>query len=79
MKKIHGGQVKQLVINSGKTYTKESLVEFIHETFGEDTRFFSCSADNLTAEELISFFENNGKLSAPHYNFAESAEHSCHH
>ena len=78
-KRVHGHEVRNMVIESGKTYTRESLVASIIEKFGNETKFFSCAADNLTADELIAFFEANGKVSAPDYNFAESAGHRCNH
>lgn len=78
-KRVHGHEVRKMVIESGKNYTREALISAINETFGEDAEFFSCAADNMTADELISFFEKNGKISAPNYNFAESAGHSCNH
>jgi len=68
-KNIHGGEVKQMVLASGKTYTRESLVTEVIEQFGEDTVFHSCAAENMTADELISFFEANGKLNLQDYTF----------
>ncbi len=66
---IHGGEVKRMAMTSGKTYTRESLHKEIIDTFGEETRFFSCSAENMTADEIISFFEANGKLNLEDYSF----------
>ncbi|MBU3916699.1 YecH family protein [bacterium] len=74
-KHIHGGEVKQMAMASGKTHTRESLHKEIIDTFGKETRFFSCSAENMTADELISFFEANGKLNPSDYSF-ESCQ--CH-
>ncbi len=39
----------------GKTYTEEGLLKAIIEQFGPDERFYTCSADNLTAQGLIDF------------------------
>lgn len=61
-KQVHGGEVKQMVVASGKTHTRESLLKEINDNFGADTIFHSCSADSMNADELISFFEANGKL-----------------
>ena len=78
-KRVHGHEVKRMAIESGKSYTRESLISAIDEKFGKDATFYSCAADNMTADELISFFENNGKVSAPDYNFSESTGHQCNH
>lgn len=76
---IHGSAVRQMVNNSAETFTRDSLLATIIESFGEDTRFYSCAEDNMTADELISFFENNGKLSREDYTFAEGPGHECSH
>ena len=46
----------------GHNYTEKSLLEAIIEKFGPDERFFTCSADNLTAQGLIDFLKERGKF-----------------
>lgn len=60
--KIHGHEVMQMMIQSGQAYTRDSLRTAIVKTFGADARFHTCSAENMTAEELIAFFEARGKF-----------------
>ena len=74
-KYIHGKEVKRMVTESDKSHTRESLIQEIHNCFGEETRFYSCSAENMTAEALISFFEANGKLDTENYRFNSCEEH----
>ena len=76
-KLVHGSEVKKMAMASGKSMTRESLHQEIIEKFGEETRFYSCAADNMTANELITFFENNGKLNLQNYKF-ESCEGMAH-
>jgi probable metal-binding protein len=76
---VHGSAVRQMVNESTENYTRESLLSAIIEKFGENTRFYSCSAENMTADELLSFFEGNGKLSGDDYTFAEGPGHKCSH
>ena len=52
----------KMMIGSGKTYTKQSLISEIIQRFGADARFHTCSAENLTAEQLVVFLDANGKL-----------------
>ncbi len=78
-KQVHGSAIKQMVNESTENYTRDALLSAIIEKFGEDTRFYSCSAENMTADELISFFEGNGKLSTDDYTFAEGPGHKCSH
>lgn len=74
---VHGREVKQMAMASGKSLTRESLHQEIIDKFGEQTRFYSCAAENMTADELITFFENNGKLNFEDYSFnaCEGHEH----
>ncbi|MDR0250840.1 MAG: YecH family protein [Burkholderiales bacterium] len=59
---IHGHEVMKMMIASGKTWTRESLVAAIYQQFGADARFYTCSRDNMTAAELIDFLEARGKF-----------------
>jgi len=74
---VHGREVKQMAMASGKSMTRASLHQEIIDKFGEETRFYSCAAENMTADELISFFEDNGKLDLQDYRFeaCEGHEH----
>ena len=51
-----------MILAAGKTYTKPALLEDITREFGADARFFTCSAESLSAAELIDFLEAKGKL-----------------
>jgi len=56
----HGHEV--LAMMQGKSYTEEGLLNAIIEQFGPDERFYTCSADNLTAQGLIDFLKSHGKF-----------------
>ena len=56
----HGHEV--LAMMQGKSYTEEGLLKAIIEQFGPDERFYTCSADNLTAQGLIDFLKSHGKF-----------------
>ena len=49
----HGHEV--LAMMQGNAYTEEGLLKAIIEQFGPDERFYTCSAENLTAQGLIEF------------------------
>jgi probable metal-binding protein len=61
---IHGHAVLEMMLASGHAYTRESLRAAILERFGPGARFYTCSADGMTAEELITFLHNRGKFQA---------------
>lgn len=76
---IHGHEVMQMMVESGKTYTKESLCQAIWERFGKDARFFTCSAQGMTAPELVDFLEKRGKFLAQGQGFSTDKSKICSH
>lgn len=57
----HGHEVLGMMF--GNSYaSREQLVKAIVERFGAEERFYTCSAENLTAEELVDFLEARGKF-----------------
>lgn len=76
---IHGHEVMHMMMESGRTYTKATLRAAIIERFGADARFFTCSAANMSAAELIDFLEQRGKLVAAGEGFKTEAERMCQH
>ena len=64
MQSIHGHEVLQMMIASGEPYTVASLEAAITSRFGTDARFHTCSAENLSAAELVAFLQKKGKFIA---------------
>lgn len=56
----HGHEVLQMM--EGNSYTRESLIKAIIDKFGAEERFYTCCAENLTAEGLVDFLEEHGKF-----------------
>lgn len=57
----HGHEVLHMM--EGHHYpTKQALVEAIIQRFGKAERFYTCSAKDLTAAELVDFLETKGKF-----------------
>ena len=47
----------------GNSYSsREELTEAIIARFGRQERFYTCCAENLTAEELVDFLAARGKF-----------------
>lgn len=55
MNSIHGHEVLNMMIESGEQYTHGSLEAAIKARFGEQARFHTCSASDMTAAELVAF------------------------
>lgn len=60
MLSIHGHEVLHMM--NGNNYTESSLLEAIHQKFGTDAKFHTCSKSNMNAEQLIAFLKAKGKF-----------------
>ena len=79
MNQIHGHDVLNMMLTSGKTYTKATLVTDIINKFGRDSKFHTCSAADMTAEELVAFLEARGKFKLQAGGFQTSKDVICQH
>jgi len=79
MNQIHGHDVLNMMLASGKTYTKATLVEDIIKKFGPDAKFHTCSAEDMTAVELVAFLEERGKFKPQAGGFQTSKDVICQH
>ena len=71
----HGHEVLDMM--QGHSYSEKSLLEAIIEKFGPDERFYTCSADNLTAQELIKFLKEHGKFMTMEEGFTVDTTKVC--
>ena len=76
---IHGHDVLNMMIESGEQYTERSLVEAIHARFGEQARFHTCSAENMSAAELVAFLHKKGKFIPQESGFNTAESKICRH
>ena len=59
---VHGHEVMHFMLEKGGSFTRESLKDALIDHFGPNTRFHTCSAKNMTAEQLIEFLAAKGKF-----------------
>jgi len=76
---IHGHEVMHMMMESGAAYTVASLREAIEARFGPTTRFHTCSAENMTAEELVAFLAARGKFVPVGEGFTTGPDRMCSH
>ncbi|MEX0289404.1 MAG: YecH family metal-binding protein [Flavobacteriaceae bacterium] len=76
---IHGHEIMEMMLSSSVFYTKESLCQEIISKFGEETRYYTCAQDNMTAKELVEFLESRGKFVGSESGFNTSADKICNH
>ena len=77
--RVHGHEVMEMMVESGTVYTRESLRTAIVERFGPDTRFYTCSADGMTPDDLITFLEARGKFVPAPDGFTTDESKLCSH
>ncbi len=68
-----------MMLQSGKAYTRASLLADITATFGPECRFFTCSAESLSAEGLVDFLQAKGKFVPCEEGFQTSPDLMCKH
>ncbi len=66
-----------MMIEDGRVYTKASLCAAIAQRFGQGARFYTCSAENMTAEELVSFLESRNKFICEGEGFRTEPDRMC--
>lgn len=60
MEQMHAHEVLHMM--EGNSYTEESLAQAIKERFGEEARFYACSAEGMDIPALIEFLKMKGKF-----------------
>ena len=78
-KQVHGHDVMEMMMASHQSYSKDSLKAAIIEKFGADTRFHTCSAENMDADALIGFLAQRGKFAAGTDGFTVNPDAICQH
>ena len=76
---IHGHEVMHFMLEQGVSFTKQSLRDAVVQHFGAETRFHTCSAEGMTAEQLIDLLEAKGKFVANHGGFNTQPDKICAH
>ena len=77
--RIHGHEVIAMMLESSEIYTRESLVAAIGTRFGANALFYTCSAEGMTAEELVDFLHGRAKFTPRASGFAADAGRICQH
>ncbi|MFM2483526.1 YecH family metal-binding protein [Celerinatantimonas yamalensis] len=76
---IHGHEVMKMMLSSDQSYSRESLCAAILAKYGQNTRFHTCSKENMRADELVDFLQSRGKFVTTQNGFTTLAEKICNH
>jgi len=74
---VHGHEVMRMMMDDGRVYTKTTLRAAIAERFGEGARFYTCSAENMTADELVIFLKGRSKFIHEGEGFRTEPDRMC--
>lgn len=69
----------QMMLDLDRSFTRETLRQAIEERFGAGTRFFTCSAQHMTADQLIDFLADRGKFVERESGFSTEPDRICQH
>lgn len=76
---IHGHEVIHMMMESSSGFSTASLRKAIDQRFGPEARFHTCSAENLTADQLIAFLAERGKFVPTEAGFGIDPAKVCNH
>lgn len=62
MEQIHAHTVLNMLIENGKDIKIENLKDLINKELGHKCFFKTCSKSGLDVDDLLTFFENMGKI-----------------
>jgi probable metal-binding protein len=76
---IHGHEAIALIRALPTPLDRTALVQLLEEHFGPTTRFFTCSASDMTAAGLVAFLVERGKLTSRAGKLVFDPARSCGH
>lgn len=77
MAEIHAHEVLHMM--EGQSYTEETLKAAIIQRFGEDARFYACSASDMDVNTLLVFLKRKGKFMDMNDGFTVDTSKVCNH
>lgn len=62
MQNAHVHEILEMLNSTAEAYSAKELQEAIERQFGLETRFQSCSIDNMNAAQAVDFLISRGKF-----------------
>ncbi len=60
--RVHGHDVMAMMLEAARPFSRDELVAALIERFGPSARFHTCSAQGLTAAQIVEFLDARGKF-----------------
>jgi probable metal-binding protein len=77
--RIHGHDVMQMLVDADRPLTRAELEAAVLAKFGPAARFHTCSAEDMTAGQLIAFLDAKGKFIEADGKVSTEASRICKH
>ena len=69
----------EMMIQSDKSYSKEELIGEIETKFGKEAKFHTCSAQDMSAKEIVEFLKSKGKFIETEGKIKTNKDKICNH
>lgn len=76
---IHGHEILEHIIEAGGTLRLSELRAFATATHGEDALYHTCSASQMSFEQLLEFLTSRSKVTVVGEQVTVHAEKMCQH
>lgn len=77
--RVHGHAVLEILLAAPSPMTRAALLQTTEEEFGADARYHTCSADDMTIEELLQFLLERRKITEADGYLTAHREEMCDH
>lgn len=76
---IHAHDLLDLLIKAAAPVPRETLRSLVHERFGEEVLFASCSENNYSFDEILQFLASRDKIIISDNGIVADIEKICDH
>lgn len=77
--RVHGHAVLEMILGAAAPMTEADIIAKARWTFGENARYYTCSAENMTIEELLQFLVRRQKITLDRGYVTAHRERMCKH
>jgi probable metal-binding protein len=76
---IHGHEIMEIILAAGLPHSRQTLGQAVAESYGGNPRFHTCSAQDMTLDDLLAFLISRGKVIEVDGFFQTAREQICDH
>lgn len=76
---IHGHALLNYIIDQSEPVKVETLRDWAHAIHGKQARYHTCSAKDLSLDDILSFFQTRNKITIEGGAITAAVSHVCSH